>query len=132
MTFRLWRVDSAKAKSEPTCVLYRGRATDRAIDMLISTRATDNARADITKYKNHPKAASIVAAKAREFQRLLQLHASTIVFILLTWAFVLPLAVPSHVSDRSIYAFVGDRLLAGDRLYFDVYDNKDPLFYYII
>src|SRR5262245_12273603 len=53
-------------------------------------------------------------------------------FIIITWAAILPLMVPAHVSDRDIYVFVADRILAGDRLYVDVYDNKDPLFYYLV
>lgn len=40
--------------------------------------------------------------------------------------------VPEPLSDRSIYQSVGERLLAGDRLYVDVIDNKDPLFYYAV
>jgi hypothetical protein len=37
---------------------------------------------------------------------------------------------PTFYSDDGIYASVGARLLRGDRLYVDVFDNKDPLFYY--
>ncbi|HET9628685.1 MAG TPA: hypothetical protein VFP14_04295, partial [Novosphingobium sp.] len=40
--------------------------------------------------------------------------------------------VPEPVSDRSIYQSVAERMLAGDRLYVDVIDNKDPLFYYAV
>lgn len=40
--------------------------------------------------------------------------------------------VPEPLYDRSIYQSVGERLLAGDRLYVDVLDNKDPLFYYAV
>lgn len=39
--------------------------------------------------------------------------------------------VPSGSSDRGIFVTVAERLLAGDRLYNDVFDNKDPLFYYL-
>ncbi|WP_169337920.1 glycosyltransferase 87 family protein [Propionicicella superfundia] len=34
--------------------------------------------------------------------------------------------------DRGIFVSVAERLLAGDVLYRDVWDNKDPLFYYTI
>lgn len=37
---------------------------------------------------------------------------------------------PSIDSDSGIFLSVAARLLAGDRLYVDVWDNKDPLFYY--
>lgn len=40
--------------------------------------------------------------------------------------------VPESVADRSLYQSVAERLLAGDRLYVDVIDNKDPLFYYAV
>lgn len=40
--------------------------------------------------------------------------------------------VPEPVADRSLYQSVAERMLAGDRLYVDVIDNKDPLFYYAI
>ena len=37
---------------------------------------------------------------------------------------------PSLESDAGIFLSVAGRLLDGDRLYVDVLDNKDPLFYY--
>jgi hypothetical protein len=37
---------------------------------------------------------------------------------------------PSLKSDAGIFLSVAGRLLDGDRLYVDVLDNKDPLFYY--
>jgi len=40
--------------------------------------------------------------------------------------------VPQSLWDRSIYQSVAERLIAGGRLYVDVVDNKDPLFYYAI
>lgn len=40
--------------------------------------------------------------------------------------------VPEPVADRSIYQSVAERMIAGDRLYVDVIDNKDPLFYYAV
>lgn len=40
--------------------------------------------------------------------------------------------VPDPLYDRSIYQSVAERMLAGDRLYVDVTDNKDPLFYYAV
>ena len=40
--------------------------------------------------------------------------------------------VPDTRSDRGIYISMAERLLAGDILYKEVYDNKDPLFYYLV
>src|SRR3990172_5705637 len=37
---------------------------------------------------------------------------------------------PSLASDTGIFLSVAARLLHGDRLYADVFDNKDPLFFY--
>jgi hypothetical protein len=51
---------------------------------------------------------------------------------LITWIALVPRIVPFRLSDRGIFISVGARLLAGDRLYIDVYDNKDPLFYYFV
>jgi hypothetical protein len=52
--------------------------------------------------------------------------------ILTTWVALVPRLVPYRLSDRGIFISVGARLLAGDRLYSGVYDNKEPLFYYFI
>jgi len=38
---------------------------------------------------------------------------------------------PSVRDDAGIFLSVAARLLDGDRLYADVYDNKDPLFFYV-
>lgn len=41
--------------------------------------------------------------------------------------------VPSpQTDDHGTYASVAERLLSGDRLYVDVWDNKDPVFYYVL
>jgi hypothetical protein len=40
--------------------------------------------------------------------------------------------IPQPLSDRGIFISVAERLLSGDKLYADVYDNKDPLFYYMV
>ncbi len=36
------------------------------------------------------------------------------------------------MDDHGTYVSVAERLLAGDRLYVDVWDNKDPFFYYVL
>jgi hypothetical protein len=43
-----------------------------------------------------------------------------------------PLLVPNLCCDRGIWVSVAERLLAGDHLYRDVYDNKDPIFFYFL
>jgi hypothetical protein len=45
---------------------------------------------------------------------------------------IFPLLMPGHDFDRGIFVSVAERLLAGDRLYADVWDNKGPLFYYLV
>jgi hypothetical protein len=40
--------------------------------------------------------------------------------------------IPSPTSDRAVFVSVAEYLLSGNRLYIDVYDNKDPLFYYAV
>jgi len=47
------------------------------------------------------------------------------------WIMVGPRMVPvPTVSDRGTFISVAERMLAGDALYAQVWDNKDPLFYY--
>jgi hypothetical protein len=49
------------------------------------------------------------------------------------WTTALVRAMPSFSSpDRGVFVSVAERLVAGDRLYTDVWDNKDPLFYYLL
>ena len=36
------------------------------------------------------------------------------------------------LPDRGIFVSIAERLLAGDKLYVDVWENKDPIFYYMI
>jgi len=44
----------------------------------------------------------------------------------------IPLLMPAHSFDRGIFVSVAERLLAGDTLYRGVWDNKGPLFYYLV
>jgi len=52
--------------------------------------------------------------------------------VLAAWTVLIPGLVPDRISDRGIFVSVAGRLLAGDTLYREVYDNKDPLFYYFV
>src|SRR6187401_222124 len=45
---------------------------------------------------------------------------------------IFPLLMPGHDFDRGIFVTVAERLLAGDKLYAGVWDNKGPLFYYLV
>jgi hypothetical protein len=50
--------------------------------------------------------------------------------IVLGTVFVLLRGEPWIRDDPGVFLSVAARLLDGDRLYADVFDNKDPLFYY--
>lgn len=42
-------------------------------------------------------------------------------------------AMPNMGSpDRGVFVSTAERMVAGDRLYVDVWDNKDPVFYYLM
>ena len=49
-----------------------------------------------------------------------------------TWLLLIGHLVPSLKWDHGIYASVAERLVAGDRLYSGVWDNKDPIFYWVL
>ena len=51
------------------------------------------------------------------------------VFAAVAWVLAIARAVPYRDGDRGVFASVAERLVAGDRLYVDVWDNKEPLFY---
>lgn len=40
-------------------------------------------------------------------------------------------SVPDQTVDAGVFASVAERLIAGDTLYSEVWDNKDPFFYYL-
>lgn len=55
--------------------------------------------------------------------------AGAVALVLVTWAVVGARLIPGVELDRGIFVSVAERIAAGDRLYIDVWDNKDPLFY---
>ena len=76
-----------------------------------------------------PKAAtSIIGRLLGQLSTARVLTAAAIAWV---WFLAVPSMVPGVTSDRGIYIAVLERLLAGDRLYVDVIDNKDPLFYWL-
>lgn len=51
------------------------------------------------------------------------------VLVCLAWALTVSRAIPYRDGDRGVFASMAERIVAGDRLYVDVWDNKEPLFY---
>lgn len=49
--------------------------------------------------------------------------------IVITWVVLAVRTLPQPSGDYGVFVAVADRLRAGDRLYVDVWDNKDPLTY---
>ena len=64
--------------------------------------------------------------------KLSEIGALPIISAALTWLVLAPRLVPTNDFDRGIFVSVAERLLAGDILYAQVYDNKEPLFYYFV
>ena len=51
------------------------------------------------------------------------------VFFIICFTFRL---IPDPLSDRAVFVSVAECLLSGHQLYVDIYDNKDPLFFYAV
>lgn len=51
--------------------------------------------------------------------------------VAVTWLFLLVVTIPGTFSDQGIYASTAELMLRGHGLYVEVWDNKDPLFYYL-
>ena len=49
--------------------------------------------------------------------------------ISLSWIVTVARSIPLRDGDRGVFASMAERLAAGDTLYVDVWDNKEPLFY---
>ena len=49
-----------------------------------------------------------------------------------TWIFTISRAVPLRNGDRGVFVSMAERLAAGDVLYEDVWDNKEPLFFWTL
>lgn len=47
------------------------------------------------------------------------------------WWLLIWRMMPIPVVDHGLFVSVAERLIAGDRLYADVFENKDPLFHYL-
>src|SRR3984957_13255021 len=57
---------------------------------------------------------------------------SLLLVVVVTWIALVVRILPDRDADRGIFVSTAERLLAGDRLYSGVFDNKEPLFYYFI
>jgi len=55
----------------------------------------------------------------------------TFIAIFISWIYVILRTRPLLDTDYAAFLFVGSRLAQGDKLYVEVWDNKDPLTYWI-
>jgi hypothetical protein len=46
-----------------------------------------------------------------------------------SWILTIARSIPLRTGDRGVFASMAERLAAGDTLYVDVWDNKEPFFY---
>lgn len=74
-----------------------------------------------------------MGASVDRYQRWWNHHAVWLICAAV-WLVSLPRMIPILAGgvDHGTFVSVAERLLAGDRLYADVYDNKDPLFFYLL
>lgn len=49
-------------------------------------------------------------------------------FAVLLWVLRIPITIPSLSADRGVYVSSAERLLAGDKLYSEIFEAKDPIF----
>lgn len=52
--------------------------------------------------------------------------------VVITWTLLLVKLIPVPVADYGMFLSVAERLRAGDTLYVEVFENKDPLFHYTL
>ena len=50
--------------------------------------------------------------------------------VVITWTLLFAKLIPVPVADYGMFLSVAERLRAGDTLYVEVFENKDPLFHY--
>jgi len=63
---------------------------------------------------------------------LARLGALTTGLVVCFWFIIALRAIPVPAGDYGMFVTVAERLKAGDRLYVDVYENKDPFFHYAL
>jgi hypothetical protein len=59
----------------------------------------------------------------------LSVKVSAVIYFAATWAYVVLRAIPGRDGDRGVFVSMAERIAAGDTLYVDVWDNKEPLFF---
>lgn len=68
-----------------------------------------------------------MASRVRAFLR--DVGPWTTGLVVCVWAVLVWVVLRAPIADYGIHVSVAERLIAGDRLYADVWDNKDPLYY---
>lgn len=60
-----------------------------------------------------------------------EIYARLIVWLIIaaSWSLVFTRSIPLRNGDRGIFASMAERVAAGDTLYVDVWDNKEPFFF---
>ena len=61
-----------------------------------------------------------------------RLGASLTLALFVTWVLLFFRVNPVPLGDYGVFTTVAERLVAGDRLYVDVWDNKEPVFFYLL
>jgi hypothetical protein len=61
-----------------------------------------------------------------------QAHGLVYATIVFAWVLRLPRTTPEISADRGVFASYAERVLAGDKLYVDVWFSKDPIFIWIL
>lgn len=59
----------------------------------------------------------------------LSVKVATVIYLAATWTYIILRAIPGRDGDRGVFASIAERIAAGDTLYVDVWDNKEPLFF---
>ena len=52
-----------------------------------------------------------------------------VIYLVATWVYMTLRAIPGRNGDRGVFVSMAERIAAGDTLYVDVWDNKEPLFF---
>lgn len=71
----------------------------------------------------------INGVKTRTSKRHFAIGIAIAIFFIICFTFRL---IPDLYGDRAVFVSVAEYLLSGHRLYIDIYDNKDPLFFYAV
>jgi len=70
--------------------------------------------------------------RSRTMRWLDEVGPLTVLLSVVAWLFFLPSLLGPVAGDYGVFTSVAERLLAGDSLYAGVWDNKDPLYFYLL